>query len=308
MSPTTLDYIGFSNYSFRNITSENDPILPFFFIEPNVSVAEILQRLAVATQTAMFFDEYNNFVIMSKEYLFPTISDRGTDLTLLGNDETIANIESISDNQTKIINNGQINYTIRYIQREVSSLSSTVKLDSERMYKYKPVLLWEVAATDETKTINEASKVSSGYTLGAMALNNSLSASAPSVSNRLVIDNVIDAGESIYWLPRFQGYLYANGEIIRFDAVEYSVPSSADAVVWISSNQEYQKYFGALAFNGKMFPTGRIRIYSEPYYEEINGETLLKNGQVRIHGRNQFGTEITSHSAGLPVHLLKLCD
>ena len=297
---TTLDYIGFSNYSFRNITSENDPILPFFFIEPNVSVAEILQRLAVATQTAMFFDEYNNFIIMSKEYLFPTTSDRGTDLTLLGNDETIANIESISDNQTKIINNGQINYTIRYIQREVSNLSSTVKLDSERMYKYKPVLLWEVAATDETKTINEASKVSSGYTLGAMALNNLLSASAPYVSNRLVIDNVIDAGESIYWLPRFQGYLYANGEIIRFDAVEYAVPSSADAVVWISSNQEYQKYFGALAFNGKMFPTGRIRIYSEPYYEEVNGETLLKNGEVRVHGRNQFGTEITSHSAGLP--------
>lgn len=296
---TTLDYIGFSNYSFKNITSANDPILPFFFIEPNVSVAEILQRLAVATQTAMFFDEYNNFIVMSKEYLFPSLSDRGTDMTLLGNDEVIANIESISDNQTKIINNGQISYTIRYIQREVSSLSSTVKLDSERMYKYKPVLLWEVAATEETKTINEASKVSSGYTLGAMALNNSLTASAPYVANRAVVENVIDFGESIYWLPRFQGYLYANGEIIRFDAVEYSVPSSSNSVVWISSNQEYQKYFGSLSFNGKMFPTGRVRIYSEPYYEESNEQIVLKNGEVRVHGRNQFGTDISAHSSGL---------
>ena len=296
---TTLDYIGFSNYSFRNITSANDPILPFFFIEPNVSVAEILQRLAVATQTAMFFDEYNNFIVMSKEYLLPSVDDRATNMILLGNDDAIANIQSISDSQTKIINSGQIDYTIRYIQREVSSLSSTVKLDSERMYRYKPVLLWEVAATDETKTINEASKVSSGYTLGAMALNNVLTASAPYVSNHEVVDNVIDFGESIYWLPRFQGYLYANGEIIRFDAVEYSVPSSSSPVVWISSNQEYQKYFGALSFNGKMFPTGRVRIYSEPYYEEANGITILKNGNVRVHGRNQFGTEITSHSSGL---------
>lgn len=296
---TMLDYIGFSNYSFRNITSANDPILPFFFVEPNVSVAEILQRLAVATQTAMFFDEYNNFIVMSKEFLFPDATDRETNMTLLGNDDTIANIESISDNQTRIINSGQIMYTIRYIQREVSSLSSMLKLDSERVYKYKPVLLWEVAATDETKTINEANKVSSGYALGAMALNNPISENPPQVVNRQVINNVIDFGESIYWLPRFQGYLYANGEIIRFDAVEYSVPSSSEPVVWISSNQEYQKYFGALAFNGKMFPTGRVRIYSEPYYENVNESAILKNGSVRVHGRNQFGTEITSHSAGL---------
>ena len=296
---TMLDYIGFSNYSFKNITSANDPVLPFFFVEPNVSVAEILQRLAVATQTAMFFDEYNNFTVMSKEFLFPSIADRETDMILLGNDDTIANIESISGNETKIINSGQIVYTIRYIQREVSSLSSMLKLDSERVYKYKPVLLWEVAATDETKTINEANKVSSGYSLGAMALNNPISENPPQVVNRQLINNVIDFGESIYWLPRFQGYLYANGEIIRFDAVEYSVPSSSEPIVWISSNQEYQKYFGALAFNGKMFPTGRVRIYSEPYYENVNEFAILKNGNVRVHGRGQFGTEITSHSAGL---------
>jgi hypothetical protein len=48
-----------------------------------------------------------------------------------------------------------------------------------------------------------------------------------------------------------------------------------------------------------MFPTGRVRIYSEPYYENVNESAILKNGDVRVHGRNQFGTEITSHSAGL---------
>ena len=40
-----LDYIGFSNYSFKNIDGTNDPVIPYFFVEPNVSVAEILNRL-----------------------------------------------------------------------------------------------------------------------------------------------------------------------------------------------------------------------------------------------------------------------
>ncbi len=51
-----LDNIGFSNYIFKNINTANDPVVPFFFIEPDASVSEILQRLAQATQTAMFFD------------------------------------------------------------------------------------------------------------------------------------------------------------------------------------------------------------------------------------------------------------
>jgi hypothetical protein len=297
---TILDYVGFSNFSFRNIETNNDPILPFFFVEPNISVAEILQRLAQATQTAMFFDEYNNFIVMSKEYLFPSENDRDTDFVLSGNDTPLANIESIASSETKIINDGRIDYTIRYIQREVSSLKSSISIDEERTYKYKPVLLWEVGSTEQTKTVNEASKDASGYSLGAMALNNSLSLDAPTVVNRQIINNVIDVGESVYWLPRFQGYLYASGEIIRFDAVEFAIPGSQDPVVWISNNQDYQKYFGSLPFNGKIYPTGRIRIFTEPFYEDISGVTFIKNGEVRIHGRGQFGTEITSHEAGLP--------
>lgn len=297
---TLLDYIGFSNYSFKNITTENDPILPFFFVEPDVSVAEILQRLAQATQTAMFFDEYNNFIVMSKEYLLPNEDERQTDFVLSGNENPVANIESIGETQTKIINDGIIDYTIRYIQRAVSTLSSSIRIDEERTYKYKPTLLWEASATEQTKTINEASKDASGYVLGAMSLNNNLSNAVPSVFNREVVNNIMDFGENIYWLPRFQGYLYANGEIIRFDAVEFAIPGAAEPVVWITSNQEYQKYFGSLPFNGKIYPTGRVRIFSEPFYEEISGQTFLKNGEVRIHGRGQFGTEVASHSAGLP--------
>jgi len=305
-----LDHIGFSNYIFKNLTTSNDPIIPHFFVEPDISVAEVLERLAVATQTSMFFDEYNNFVVMSKEYLMPEEWERSEDLTLYANKTTedstsvlpnIINLQSVDKN---IINNGQINYVTRYIQRSIATLNQGIKTEEERTYIYKPVLLWEVGNQEESRTINEKTK-SGSYTLGAVALNSTLTSSVPSVVGNEIVNNVIDLGENIYWLPRFQGYLFANGEVIRYDAVEYTIPGQG--TYWLKNNQEYQKYFSNLPFNGKMYPTGNIRIYVEPYYEEIEGlfteglepGVVYKNGEVRQHGRGQFGTEVVEHSAGL---------
>ena len=102
---TLLDYIGFTNYTFKRVADESDPIIPYFFIAPDQNVAEVLNQLALATQTAMFFDEYNNFVIMPKEYLLPDVSIRDTNssiterLTNLYGQKTnsiVPNIEAIS--------------------------------------------------------------------------------------------------------------------------------------------------------------------------------------------------------------------
>ena len=69
--------------------------------------------------------------------------------------------------------------------------------------------------------------------------------------------------------------------------------------MWITSKSEYDTYFASLPFNGKLYPTGLLRIYSEPNYEEVNGLSKLKNGEVAKHGRAQFGTMISEHNAGL---------
>jgi hypothetical protein len=314
-----LDNIGFSNYVFKNITSVNDPVIPFFFVEPDTSVSEILQRLAQSTQTAMFFDEYNNFVIMPKEYLMPdisirdnnsAISERLTNLYGQKTDDFVPNIEAIAGFETNILNDGQINYTTRYIQREVSRLEQASLSLSERTYGYKSSILWELGDQKELRTINQPT-ANTGYALGAVTLNTSLPDFAPYVRNHQIVNNTIDVGESAFWLPRFQGYLYANGEIIRYDAQQYHVDapsaSATNGLVWITSNNEYQKYFSNLVFNGKMTLTGLLRIYTEPYYENASGSNFenleenvrYKNGDVRSHGRGQFGTGIVNHFAGL---------
>ena len=367
-----LDYIGFSNYTFLRVAGEKDPIIPYFFIAPDQNVAEVLNQLAVSTQTAMFFDEYNNFVVMSKDYMMPSLTQRESTFVLSGsNNQTdtgvtenatsgnLPNIISIASEDKKIFNSGKINYTTRYIQRSYGSIRQASLVDQEKTWIYKPALLWEVSGTENTKTINEVASTQGSYVLGAMPIASDVPNAVPTVVNNLMTNNIIDLGENVYWLTRYTGYLYASGEIIKYDAAEFSVtlglwydikadgtidetkqyfvepgnfaPASvistieaqvkskaitqaqADKTieqwkaihrqgssnVWISSNEEYQKYFSVLPFNGKIYPTGRIRVYSVPYYETTGGVTKMKNGAVVEHGRGQFGTKVTSHSAGI---------
>ena len=307
---TLLDYIGFSNYSFKRLTTESDPIIPYFFVAPDQNVAEVLNQLAIATQSAMFFDEFNNFIVMSKNYLMPDISERETSFVLSGQNNQIdtgvtensssgklPNIMSIASEDKKVYNGGNISYTARYIQRSYGSIRQSSLVDKEKTWIYKPALLWEVSGTDNTKTINEVASKQGKFILGAMPLNSNLTGVLPIVQNGIVVNNIIDIGENVYWLTRYQGYLYSSGEIIRYDAAEFNITGTGN--VWISSNQEYQKYFASIPFNGKIYPTGLIKIFSTPYYETIDGITRLQPGAVYEHGRGQFGTAITSHSAGV---------
>jgi hypothetical protein len=128
-----LDYVGFSNYVFYREENEPEPIIPFFFIAPDQTVAEVLNQLAISTQSAMFFDEYNNFVMMSKNYMLPT--SREPNMLLSGSSNqskdgiienqtsgVLPSIISIASEDKKVYNNGKINYTSRYIQRSYGSI------------------------------------------------------------------------------------------------------------------------------------------------------------------------------------------
>jgi hypothetical protein len=309
-----LDSIGFSNYVFKRVEGESEMVIPYFFIPPDKSVAQILQDLAISTQTAMFFDEYNNFVMMSKDFIMPTVAQRPTDLTLYGSSDSaqvgvvknkdtktkLSNIMELTSQDSQVYNGGQISYTTRHIERTVGTIKAAGMLEQERLYIYKPVLLWEVSGEQNIKSINQEVGNSSTYDLTAIPLNSYLSAVAPTVSNGKIINNTMDLGEGVYWLGRYKGYFYANGEILKFDAVQYNISGTGD--VWITSKLEYDTYFSSLPFNGKIYPTGLVRIYSEPNYEEINGLSKLKNGEVAKHGRAQFGTTISEHNAGLNEH------
>jgi hypothetical protein len=293
-----LDSIGFSNYVFKRTSNEQELIIPYFYVEPDKTVAQVLNDLAISSQSAMFFDEYNNFVMMSKNYIMPLETDRGIDLTLYGSeDNALANIVDIASQDKVVFNDGKITYNTRYIQKTYGSIKQASMVDIDKTWIYKPVLLWEVAASENTKSTNDQVGNQSSYVLGAIPLNSDLTEAVPSVSNHQVINNTIDLGEGVYWLTRNSGYFYANSEVIKYDAVQYNISGVGN--VWISSAQEYQEYFSKISFNGKIYPTGLIRIYSEPNYEVIDGIFKFKDGPVAKHGRAQFGTNAVYHNAGI---------
>ena len=65
----------------------------------------------------------------------------------------LANVISVSNESNAIYNGGSINYTVRHIQRSIGTLRQAGLLEDERMYAYKPALLWEVSGTENTKSI-----------------------------------------------------------------------------------------------------------------------------------------------------------
>ena len=299
---TLLDSIGFTNYSFKKISGQAEMIIPYFFVSPDKTVAQVLNDLAISSQTSMFFDEYNNFILMSKEYIMPSVEQRATDLVLYGtedpnNSDKLSSIISIASVDNKIYNDGKIKYTTRYIQKSYGSIKQASMIDQDKTWIYKPALLWEVSGTENTKSINDQVNKMSSYVLGAMPLRSDLSDSVPTVVGNKLTNNIMDLGENVYWLTRYNGYFYSNGEIIKYDAAQFNISKIGN--VWIKDVQEYQNYFSKLPFNGKIYPTGLVRIYSEPDYETVNGITKLKNGAVKKHGRGQFGTTITNHQSGL---------
>jgi len=378
---TILDNIGFSNYKFYKTSTESEDIIPYFYVAPETTVAEVLNNLAQSTQSAMFFDEFNNFVVMSKNYIMPSTDERPINIELYGTKDfndtgvlknaatqsILSNIMSISSENNEVFNDGKIVYSNKYIQKSYGTIKEASLLNNNQSYKHKPVLLWEVSGTEALRPTNEEVNTQSSYVLSAMPMNKALTNVPPSVSSGKIIDNTIDFGQSIYWLTRYEGYLYANGEIIKYKGVEHTVQSSRitgftatlatgtnnitltsgnifslsigqklvetgsgagqfgtapivtsidtknntftvtnnhltagnisfyveaqTSNVWIENINDYQKYFSQIGFNGKMFPTGRIKIYTEPIIDSNGNITGIAK-----HGRAQFGTTATNHT------------
>lgn len=386
-----LDSVGFSNYKFDRIAgnlNDKDDVIPFFYIAPDTSVAQVLNDLAISTQTAIFFNEYNDLVFMSRNRMLPgSTTEKATDITLYGtkdffvngaiknntqSGQPLSNIINIASQSNDVFNAGKITYVNRYIQKSILKLSQAYQLNNSRDYYYKPVLLWEASGTENTMANNDDPRNQSGFSLSAAVLNAEIPDKDPTVNatTKAIDDNIIELSPNSY-LSRYKGYLYSNGEIIKYDAIQYAIPfanitgligttandsnsitmaygtttyslsvgqvitvsggspgftsatitgiqssttftisvnassattinfssSFSDSNVWISSLQEYQNYFSKLSYGGQIYPTGKVRIYAEPYYES-DGITY-KTGKVAKHGRAQFGTKRTSHNAKL---------
>lgn len=277
-----LDNIGYSNYQYIGFNDQNDIVIPYFFTGSEVKLTDILIDLAKSARCAMYFDEYNNFIMASKEHL--SGADRQYDFVLTGENESdiVSNIINIDTTKTEFYNDGSIMYKPKTIQRGELSIDSGYYIGKNRTLGYKPTKLWSLE-NDIDKSYGSKTKNNSEFVLSAVVLESPLLVKQiPRYYNNAVQHNTIDIGGSAAMLARFGGYLYSNGEIIRYDAIEYNVPGYGN--VWIESIDQWLHYSETLEFARGLYPTGRIRIWAE-----VVDDVVIR------HGRGYFNTKITHH-------------
>lgn len=288
-----MDSIGFSNYIFHvgdrstwnKDLSPLDTVFPYLFVNETQTIAEVLDQLSIASQCAMFFDEYNSFVVMPREHF-----SSDPQYVLRGNNESgkYPNIEQMSI-ALNTIADAEVTFTHRDLARgnlPIESLTESGTRDAGEagnVMAYKASSVWD------------ASKLE-GSTLSAAPLNTSLSAQIPVYSPSSpsgIAYNTFDLGIYSQYYP-FSGLCTVNGEIIEFDAKEYTIGGK---LRWVESQDHLNELVGRSAFtmadgSGQMiFPTGNMRIKTELSRNDDGSITLTK------HGRGMFGTPIQYHSA-----------
>ncbi len=285
------DYIGFSNYVFKmgdvdidtRYTSPMDTIIPYFFVNETMSAAEALQALAVATQCAIFFNENNNLVVMPREHFGtePVYTFRGGSERL---DERV-NIEAIDSIGTQIIADAEIKFIHRDIAREryltyrqSNANASSTMGEAGNLMGYKVSPLWD------------ASKLETN-TLGVGVLRTELTSEPPYYDPSKPSGIANDSFDIGYWtelFPEFRGLVFMNGEVIRYDAKQYSINGQN---TWVTSQNHLNELIGQSPFKSMVYPTGLMRIYTEITKDESGHVALVS------HGRGMFNTPLTYHPA-----------
>lgn len=214
--------------------------------------------LAAATQSAMYLDEYNNLSHRIEEYVIPDVGARESDLIIAGNDgaEIGKHQGDFNSGQGCIQCRKRLNtQSVTFSAHMVHSIRRCIN-HRTRLGFMLPACCGRPAET-RVQRLSTTMRHHNQHYANCNAAIKTLTADIPQVIGRLVY-NTIDVGEAANYVARYNGYLYANGEIIKYDAVQYSVTGTGN--VWINSVDEYQNYLLALPFNGKMYPTGLIKL------------------------------------------------
>jgi len=289
---TLLDSIGFSNYIFdfpgsdKANTSAVKTIIPYFFVTEDMKIAEALQALATATQSAMFFDEYNNFVVMPREHfgLDPVYTLRGQDIG-----GRRVNIEEPPNVSVDMVADAEIKYTVRQLARQQlgpNSLNSMAAVNGGRFIPgeygsflgYKQSQLWNAGEAEDVTTLSSGVLVSS--------LSNLIPSYNPQA--REAYSNItMDFGFWANNMP-FEGMIRMNGEIIKYDAKQVALKSGP---VWVTSQQNYDELVGNIGLDQIGQLTGLLRIWTDVEADSAGNLKIVR------HGRGMYNTPITTHSA-----------
>lgn len=225
-----LDNVGFLDYNIDNPDIAVPLSMAYFWVTPDKYIWDILNELAEATQTAIYFDAYGILQIKTKEAAF---DDSATPVwTLRG--------QTVGDELEDIYQDG-----LTSERKDISnSITVTYKpVDYERTANDNIIsqLVWEPEAD---VVVLRSSDISANCLIGQM-------------------DITIPSTSATDW--PYSGMLQVEGEVMEYDGKEYRYIDDTDGgttkTVKISSLSDYQKYYWKSnannqylnGFTGKLF-------------------------------------------------------
>jgi hypothetical protein len=106
-----LDNVGFTGFRFEKTSNDNDHedvVMDFFYSKKEQTVLEVLEAVAISTQTSIYMDVDNELIAMTKEKM---ISPETKDFWFIGNDGVSEKTDSIVLPVTRYAGNGTTTVT-----------------------------------------------------------------------------------------------------------------------------------------------------------------------------------------------------
>lgn len=221
-----LDSVGYTDYNVVNHGYINDFKIPIFWVDGEETIWEVLDELATATQSLIYFDAWGRLNVRSRENAYDPA--RAVDWTLLGNSTSTALADIVSLEKSGEYSPNVI--TVNYKKVEWAP-------DTNGFVQMSTV--WQPEGTT---------------VLRSTPLLNSLGAAGNIF--------VISPAEAVHW--PYEGAVQIEGEFIGFKGKQFNYRTStgAWAQAWVNDEKEYEKLDQStpVAYRGHNNFSGQFRI------------------------------------------------
>jgi hypothetical protein len=330
-----LDNVGFTGFRFEKTSNDNDyedVVMDFFYSKKEQTVLEVLEAVAISTQTSIYMDVDNELIAMTKEKM---IAPETKDFWFVGNDGVttkdnipyISNIQSFSESSEPPITDVNIDYNGFGLEKKSMSLTDSndnkkqEHLESPNFgasfvnkdLRYSLDIVWQpgndkgksdnyLAAAAIIKDIPEQ-KPMDFFTDKTESANSKQDAIrqfyARSDGAKVNLCINLDKEMINTFINSYNGYVMIDTEIIRYNGILFFMSNPREKTFKkkiLFSIEEYNFEKSKLRQGGSIEPEALI-IYLD-LETDIDSTDPSKNIYTLVSdGRGQNKTEITPHKA-----------
>lgn len=329
-----LDNCGITGYEFKPKTNSdgrviNDTLIRTFFCKKEETITEVLQKIAVATQSCMFFDAFNNLNVLTKEKITEVVSNNSASFWLVMDEDYngytasnnfknyLANVISTDDEKIQPITSGKIEYHAWGVNKS-AGYSLLQDIEIKDYIEDNPFLLLTGTGYGPKFTTVWSSDQTSNSVLGTGALIGTVSNSKiknvftgtyiartqEDAVNQMYAECLNNSNKSqtllipidsndIYYFDAFNGYVMIDQEIISYNGKVFSI-NGVDKILF-NKEQLLEEIAQLSAANSSIIPTALVIdvIFNPVNKNDVDDDKY--NYTIKDDGRAQFGTDIAKH-------------